>query len=122
MCEVKGPNFHLHPAYGITELLEHSQHEKLGELVGTGFLNKAMVLLRYRTGDFASWADGCTCGRSMPCIGPIQGRWKQEHLLGSDGQQISLTALNMHSSVYSHVAQMQFEQSVAGGSLDEHCA
>jgi phenylacetate-CoA ligase len=52
--------YHLYPQYGLTEYLDpgNSRHE----LVGTGFINYAMPLIRYRTGDVCEGV-GKVCDR-----------------------------------------------------------
>ncbi|HEX8948217.1 MAG TPA: hypothetical protein VF790_04600, partial [Dissulfurispiraceae bacterium] len=63
-CE-KG-TYHVNPEYGIVEVLGRDGEPKFdepGELVCTGFLNHAMPLIRYRTGDSAVLSRGsCACG------------------------------------------------------------
>ena len=107
-----------HPAYGITELIDKNHKviarpEKLGELVGTGFINKAMPLLRFRTADFSSWghqnSENC-----FPKLNKIKGRWSQEYLIGKNGKKISLTALNMHSKVFTKIKKIQYIQNKIG--------
>jgi phenylacetate-CoA ligase len=47
------------------------------ELIGTGFNNLAMPLIRYRTGDFVRPAppdERCACGRAFPLIEAVLGR------------------------------------------------
>jgi phenylacetate-CoA ligase len=46
-----------------------------GELVITELNNHVMPLIRYRTGDYASFSDrACECGRSLPIIENLMGR------------------------------------------------
>jgi phenylacetate-CoA ligase len=46
-----------------------------GDLVATVLVNRAMPLLRYRTGDRGSLLSGvCTCGCSLPMLGVVTGR------------------------------------------------
>jgi phenylacetate-CoA ligase len=46
-----------------------------GELVITELNNRAMPLIRYRTGDFASLSnEQCSCGKTLPIIENIAGR------------------------------------------------
>ena len=62
---------HLWPEVGTVEVLD-------GELVATGLLNGDMPLIRYRTGDRLAqppnWDHACSCGRTLPTLGPIEGR------------------------------------------------
>ncbi len=71
-------SYHIIPEYGITELLpvEGSSDPELREIVATGFWNKAMPLLRYRTGDIVRITDhqSCPCGRNFPVVDGIIGR------------------------------------------------
>lgn len=97
------------PRYGYTEVID-------GELVGTGFLNKATPMLRYRTGDYANLKNsekeaGLSCFSRMR---GVVGRWFQEMLVGHNGELISVTALNLHSDHFAHVRQFQFFQDKEG--------
>ena len=113
--------FYAHPAYGITEIVDTktnlpvSKLDVLGELVGTGFINYGMPLLRYKTADFSSWKMAISdASWSMPTLGTIKGRWNQEFLIGKDRSKVSLTALNMHSSIYANIDKLQFYQEEFG--------
>lgn len=51
------------------------QPGEIGELVITELNNRAMPLIRYRTGDFGSLSTKqCACGRTLPIIEHIAGR------------------------------------------------
>jgi phenylacetate-CoA ligase len=66
---------HIVSDYSFVELLP--AEDGLFEIVGTGFNNFAMPLIRYRTGDFVrpEAADiACECGRHFPLVASIQGR------------------------------------------------
>jgi phenylacetate-CoA ligase len=68
-------HYHLLSDYSHVELLPAG--EGRCELVGTGFGNRAMPLIRYRTGDFvrpAPAGERCPCGRAFPLIESIAGR------------------------------------------------
>lgn len=70
-------NYHIFPDYGVTEFLPYTESDgnALFELVGTGFINKVMPLIRYRTNDIVSLIDEpCPCGRNFPRIKKILGR------------------------------------------------
>jgi phenylacetate-CoA ligase len=67
--------YHLMADYSYVEFLPAD--DGTFELVGTGFNNAAMPLIRYRTGDFVRMASArqrCACGRSFPVIEQIMGR------------------------------------------------
>jgi len=86
--------------YGLTEIIN-------GELVGTGFINKATRLVRYRTGDLASVEVNNSI---VDSIVSIDGRWGKEFMLGRSGAKITMTSLNIHSDVMSDVVRFQFYQ------------
>lgn len=111
--------YHMFPEYGYMEVVDRSgqpirEDGGTGEIVGTGFLNRAMPMIRYRTGDIGKLRlQPCRCGRSYPLIERVEGRL-QEMLVGKDGNLISFTALNMHSDVFDRVRQYQFYQDKRG--------
>ena len=67
--------YHVNSDYSLSEFLPVG--DGLYEVVGTGFNNLTMPLIRYRTGDFVRLADpdeSCRCGRSFPIVRAIHGR------------------------------------------------
>ena len=89
---------------------------KLGEIVCTGFDNRAMPFIRYRTGDYASYAgeQSCACGRHYRLLQEVRGRWTQELFFGADGTKISMTSMNLHSDIFRNVRNYQFVQDIPG--------
>lgn len=64
-----------------------------GDLVATLLVNRAMPLLRYRTGDRGTLlSGGCTCGCAMPLLGVVTGR-TADVLVLRNGHRISPYAL-----------------------------
>ena len=64
-----------------------------GELVATLLVNRAMPLLRYRTGDRGFLRHGsCSCGSPLPLLGVVTGR-SADILILRDGHRISPYAL-----------------------------
>jgi phenylacetate-CoA ligase len=112
--------YHQFPDYGILEVISHDQeHPEVaggtGEIVGTGLLNRAMPLIRYRTGDSARVLEPeCRCGRKFDRFDSVEGRWAQEFVVGKSGTRISLAALNIHGQVFRHVARYQYFQDTPG--------
>lgn len=84
---------HVFPDYGITEFIPVSESgdKKFYELVGTGFINKVMPLIRYRTGDIVELEEGkCECGRNFPMIKPdFLGR-ANDVIITPDGRIIGM--------------------------------
>jgi phenylacetate-CoA ligase len=118
-CE-QAVEYHVFPQYGVTELIGDDgrvieEPGKRGELVGTGFLNRVVPFVRYRTGDYAEYADKvCACGRHYRLLTSVEGRWLQEMMVGKTKALISITALNMHSDVFDQVHQFKFIQQEVG--------
>lgn len=78
-AECERGSMHLHSEHGFLEVLdEHDspvESGQLGVVVATGFVNRAMPLLRYRVGDkIAMSSKTCECGRSFAVIDTIEGR------------------------------------------------
>ena len=89
-CE-KG-SYHVNPEYGIVEIIknngEPAKDGEPGELVCTGFVNSAMPLIRYKTGDSAIACEHiCSCGRAYPVVKSILGR-TDDFIVTRDGRFI----------------------------------
>lgn len=100
--------------YGFFELIDANgkvitKNNVRGEIVGTSFDNFAMPLIRYRTGDYTEYAD-----YEKRIIKMIQGRWDQDYLVGENGEELSIAALNMHSEVFRNVLLWQIRQRTPG--------
>ena len=64
-----------------------------GNLVVTSLVNRAMPLLRYRTGDRGALHPGyCPCGRELPLLGVVTGR-AADTLVFAGGRRVSPYAL-----------------------------
>ncbi|MDD3373821.1 MAG: phenylacetate--CoA ligase family protein, partial [Methanoculleus bourgensis] len=86
----------------------------MGEVVATNLTNYVCPLIRYRTMDLATAAQGpCTCGRHYPLLEHVEGRL-HEFIVTKDRRLISMTAVNMHSDVFDNVVQFQFYQEKVG--------
>lgn len=118
-CELN-ETYHQFPDYGIMEIVSEAgkrleREGERGELVGTGLLNRSLPLIRYRTGDYATRCEPhCECGRSWDRFTAVEGRWKQEMLVGRNGARISIAALNMHGPIFERVIRYQYLQREAG--------
>ncbi len=113
--------YHIQSEYGYMELLDKDQNViknngEQGEIVCTGFYNRAMPFIRYQTGDYSSYSKqkNCSCGRNYKLLKSIEGRWMQEVLVLKDNSRVSITALNMHSDVFNNVKAYQFYQDTIG--------
>lgn len=122
-CE-HSTDMHVWPTYGYLELLDESgqpvtQPGQTGEIVGTSFLERVTPLIRYRTGDYATYvADHCPqCGRQQMIVRDVAGHRTQELLVASDHSLISWTSLNMHDDTFENVRQFQFSQDAPGRAI-----
>jgi phenylacetate-CoA ligase len=118
-CE-KTPVYHHLPDYGFLEIVDNNgnvvtEEGASGELVGTTFWNRCQPLIRYRTEDRARRLDfRCSCGRCFDRFDEVEGRWKQEYVIGKHGSKISPTALNMHGPMFDKVTRYQYYQKQVG--------
>ena len=69
--------------------IEETEDWVRGEVIATGFSNRAMPLLRYRTGDVATLRKkgGCPCGRRRPLLDRIDGRI-EDYVITPDGRRV----------------------------------
>jgi len=118
-CE-RNETYHSFPDYGVLEIIDDqgctaAREGDRGEIIGTGLFNFCMPLIRYRTGDYATWLEPrCDCGRVWDRFTAVEGRWKQEMVIGHSGARISLAALNMHGPLFERVKRFQYHQDEPG--------
>ncbi len=85
--------YHVSPDVGIIEIVDQQGKpclpNVLGEVVCTGLHNTLQPLIRYRIGDAARWASQqqCLCGRAMPILEAIEGRF-EDICYTPDGRQM----------------------------------
>jgi phenylacetate-CoA ligase len=118
-CELS-TRYHIFPEYGYLELVDKhgnviTQDGVVGEIVTTGFNNMLFPLIRYKTGDFASFSKGtCECNRQYKLLDSVEGRL-QEYIVANNGRLIPVTTIfNIHSGVFDNVQQFQFYQEKEG--------
>ena len=97
-----------HSSYGVTEI----QNSKL---IVTGFINKAMPLIRYDTDDEVDLRTNGVLKVGQG-FGAVLGRWNHDYMIGKSGQKITMTALNSHIEEFRFVRKFQFVQRYPG-----HC-
>ena len=119
-CE-HSTDYHVWPTYGYFELVDNDGHGitepgQRGEIVGTGFINRVVPFIRYRTGDHAVYvADRCSkCGRQQMIFNTVEGRWPQGGVAARDGSTISMTAFNVHDDTFDNTLGYQFYQTTPG--------
>lgn len=107
--------YHLFPGYGWAEIVDQdgvsiTEPGVIGRLVGTGFLNWCAPLVRYDTGDLASWGEGpCQCGWRGQLLARVHGR-AQEVIELPSGAIVSAAAVNLHTHVLDGIRQLQYAQ------------
>jgi phenylacetate-CoA ligase len=135
--------FYFSPHYGFVEFGPPDE-EGLREVIGTSFHNMATPFVRYRTGDYVRLVEGsvvhgpwsavpeyrrqaeseltgsANVGGTQtklefpwPAVSEIAGR-SQEYLVSATGRKISLTAFNMHDSIFNDLYAVQFYQEAPG--------
>jgi len=108
------------PLYGKVELVDTrgmsiTAPGVLGEIVATGFDNRVMPLIRYRTGDLAMWSAAPNPLRpGFPVVERIEGRL-QEFLVCRDHRLVSICTIGAaHFEELASADRMQFEQDAPG--------
>lgn len=113
-CEYN-TQYHAFPQYGITEILDKNGDPvgegERGEIVGTGFMNRCMPFVRYRTGDFGSIShDPCSCGRNHLIIKNVEGWRESDMIIGKNSARIAAAAMTFHSEIFKDIIKFQFHQ------------
>jgi phenylacetate-CoA ligase len=105
--------------YGVLELTDEDgtpvPFGEVGYVTGTGLDTYCMPFIRYQTDDVARFAQAaCSCGRALPLIIDLVGRWQQEVVVTRDERYIPVTTLNTHTDAFNQVEQYQFYQDTPG--------
>ena len=85
--------YHVSPDVGLLEIVDRNGNAcppgVMGEVICTGLQNTLQPLIRYRIGDVACWAvdQDCPCGRSMPIIEGVEGRF-EDICYSPDGREM----------------------------------
>ena len=106
------PLLYFFPQYGYVEFGPPDE-DGLREVIGTSFHNHVMPLIRYETGDLVRLADDSERELPWPAVTDVVGRG-QEFLVSATGRLISLTAFNMHDSLFDGLYAVQFRQEEPG--------
>lgn len=95
ILECQAGRLHAQQDYGFHEILDNEGRAlgpgESGMITVTTLHNRAMPLIRYRTGDIAAWStDRCPCGQSFPTVDRIEGR-QTDYVVGPGGRLVSGT-------------------------------
>lgn len=103
--EITPNEYNFDPYYGYTELINNKNDSY--SIIGTGFLNKTMPLIRYKTDD--------QCKIEAADRAKILGRWDiTEYLIGANDEKVFHSAFNFHSEIFKNVTGYQFVQHKKG--------
>lgn len=112
--------YHISMEYGVFELLDPNgepitQPDVDGIVVGTGFHNNVMPLIRYQMFDIGTYSgETCACGRKAPLIKEFKGRLR-EYFVGKSGKLMPLQLIwSGRHPVWSKIKEMQFVQERKG--------
>jgi phenylacetate-CoA ligase len=111
--------YEFEPLYGITELVDDAGKRitvpgQRGRLISTGFVNKAMALIRYDSGDRGTLVqDAARRNRYRLRVRDIGSRWNQEFVIGHNGEKISVVNLDPNDYV-GIINEYQYVQSTPG--------
>lgn len=111
------PRYFVWPLYGKVELVDRAGRPitrpgQSGEIVVTGFDNRVMPFVRYRTGDIARWSAGPAHPRlpGFAVLERIEGR-DSDFIYGRDGRAIPMTSVGgLRPPAFTRVEAVQYEQ------------
>ena len=122
-CEVS-QTYHSPPDYGYLEVAKDDDSlceiGEYGELVGTGFNNLCMPLIRYRSGDRATRLEpACACGRHWDRFSKVDSHWGENMLICQSGRRVAVkrfsgTAIKAHHQLFEKVKGAQYLQEQVG--------
>lgn len=102
-ADFEGNNeFRVYTSYGYAS----TETADFSEILGTGFVNPAMPLVKYRTGDY-----GRIIQRdSGYYITDLEGRWGKDFVYLNSKKRIPTTAINLHSDIQREIIFYQIVQ------------
>lgn len=102
-----GDSFTVFTSYGYPCI--KNSVDGYGEILGTTFVNKALPLINYRTGDF-----GRISYDDFIKIYDLKGRWGKDFIYLDNNKKIPTTSINLHSNVQELILFYQIVQDVYG--------
>jgi phenylacetate-CoA ligase len=104
-CENK---FKVFTSYGYPSLYE--EDHGVGEIAGTTFVNKALPLIKYRTGDYGCIEES----NGEMIISELVGRWGKDFVFVNKDKKIPTTSINIHGPLQKEILFYQIHQSKYG--------
>lgn len=111
--------YDVNPMYSTVEILDDNDRPvaagQRGRIIGTSHINVAAPIIRYDCGDTATVIsiDG-EWPSARYVLADIQPRREDSSVVGRDGREAHVVALNLHSAEFSKVSQYQFVQMAPG--------
>ena len=96
-------------SYGYPTI-HNANENNFGEILGTTFVNKALPLINYSTGDFGSLIEK----ENSIYLENIKGRWGKDFIYLTSNKKISTTTLNLHSLIQKEILFYQIHQKEYG--------
>lgn len=106
--ELRHNEYLFDPYYGFAEQI--SVNDNTFEIAGTGFLNKTMPLIRYKTDDL------CKTSSNGP-VSIVGRRDIKDFLIGANDEKIFSSSLHSLSDILNNVAKHQFIQNEKGKAI-----
>jgi phenylacetate-coenzyme A ligase PaaK-like adenylate-forming protein len=107
--EKSPPEYTVFTSYGYPYICD-PDNKGFGEIIGTTFVNKALPLINYRTGDFAVIEEK----NNSLILKNLEGRWGKDFVFLSEKKRIPTSSINLHSSVQSEILFYQIHQKEYG--------
>lgn len=112
-CDKPGRK-HLFDEYGVTEFVDDEGQllpdGRAGYMVGTSLYNRAMPLIRYRTGDVSRReTSGCACGRGLGVLSDVATK-AEDIVVTPDGRYISPSVLTHPFKPFDQILKSQIIQ------------
>ena len=96
-------------SYGYPWILNPDENG-IGEIIGTTFVNKAMPLVNYRTGDYGR----IVYEDDKIVLESIQGRWGKDFVYRTKDDKIPTSAINLHDGIQLKILFYQIVQNEYG--------
>ena len=105
-------------SYGYPWILNPDENG-IGEIIGTTFVNRAMPLVNYRTGDYGRVMKQLRKGidgveQEVLVIDKLQGRWGKDFVYRNKGDRIPTSAINLHGNIQQKIVFYQIVQNEYG--------
>lgn len=95
--------------------IRYPDEDGVGEIVGTTFVNEAMPLVNYRTGDYGRIRrQRLDDGREVLVLDSLHGRWGKDFVYRTSREKIPTSAINLHSGIQRKIVFYQLVQEEFG--------